>query len=266
MPKYICLARKSVEKGLVEVNQKIEFKENDIWLEIETELGKIPFKIIKKSKDGEQRFKGNSNNSIGNMTRILDQSYISSFDKLEKFEEKALGKFTQKIKKYQLEMKPVATLLTSDDQQIIFYFTAQQRVDFRRLVKELASSFNRVIRLQHINNRQARMIVGGIGPCGREICCHRGVIDILEEVPSSLLGSQDLNGVDSTKLSGLCDKLVCCLKYENQIYQELKKQLPNIGSKIKRDGKTGLIKDINPLKQTVLVEFEDGVKKEINIS
>ncbi len=266
MSRYICLARKNVEKGLVETEKKIELEKSSVWLEIETELGKIPFRVIKEAGEKNQGSNDNEDVLVGRVSKVLDSNYTSNFDELTELEEDALEQFRKKAKKYQLEMKPITALLTSDDQRIIFYFTAEQRVDFRRLVKELASSFNRVVRLQHINNRQARMITGGIGPCGREACCYRGVIDVLEEVPSSLISSQDLNGVDSNKLSGLCDKLVCCLRYENEIYQNLKEQLPEIGSKIKEDGKNGVVKDINPLKQTVLVEFEDGVKKEITIS
>lgn len=258
MKRYIGLARKFVDRGVIEVGTKLDLEAGG-WVEIETELGMIPYHLIKEVeilKDEEL---------VGDFSRVLKQEEIAGFENLEAREREALTEFAKGIEKFCLDMKPVAALITSDDQRIIFYFTAPERVDFRRLVRDLASTFNRVIRLQHVSSRIAAMAKGGIGPCGRKICCHSGIINKIEEVPSSLLDNQNLNGVDSSKLSGICNKLVCCLSYEDDLYTSLKKDLPKVGQEIKVGSEKVKVVDVNPIKKSVLVKSKSGVNKEVSL-
>jgi cell fate regulator YaaT (PSP1 superfamily) len=252
--KFIGIARKFVNRGVILFDDKIDVERNT-WVEVETELGMIPYRLIKPIDS--------SGEAVGTFSRILDKNEIELFDDLAEQEEEAFDRLRRGVEKYRIEMKPVAALITSDDQRIIFYFTAPERVDFRRLVRDLASEFDRVIRLQHVSSRIAAMIRGGIGPCGRKLCCHSGIVNQIDEIPSSLLRNQNLGGIDSSKLSGICDKLVCCLAYEDETYARLKEDLPEIGQIIKVESKKGEVIDINPFKRSVLVKLEDGAKKEV---
>lgn len=178
----------------------------------------------------------------------------------EEKEKKAFQTFLQKIEQHQLVMKLIDVEYTFDRSKIIFYFTADGRVDFRELVKDLANVFRTRIELRQIGVRDEAKMLGGLGPCGRPLCCATFLGDF-EPVSIKMAKEQNLS-LNPVKISGICSRLMCCLKYESSSYRDAKADLPLIGSKVRVDGREGKIISVNALKETLLVEFSDGTKKE----
>ncbi len=167
----------------------------------------------------------------------------------------------EKIAKHQLSMKLVAVEYTFDNSKILFYFTAENRVDFRELVKDLASVFHTRIELRQIGVRDETKILGGIGVCGRVLCCHSYLKDF-QPVSIRMAKEQNLS-LNPTKISGMCGRLMCCLNNEQATYEYLNSRLPQVGEKVtfRRDGVKGTVQSVNVLRQTVkvLVTSEDDV-------
>jgi len=169
---------------------------------------------------------------------------------------------SKKIQEKKLSMKLIGAEYSFDRGKLIFYFTADGRVDFRELVKELASHFKARIELKQIGVRDEAKFIGGFGPCGRHLCCAKFLKDF-EPVTIRMAKEQNLP-LNPTKISGICGRLMCCLYYEYSTYKELLKGLPKLGSKIKtKEGKNAKVISVNTLKRTVLVETEDKVQVEI---
>ncbi len=167
---------------------------------------------------------------------------------LEK-EKEAHSIFIEKVKKYNLDMKLIDISLTYDLNKIIFYFISDGRVDFRDLVKELASIFKMRIELRQIGVRDEAKIVNGIGICGRPLCCATFLRDF-HPVSIKMAKDQKLS-LNPTKISGACGRLMCCLKYEQESYEELTKNLPNEGDIIKTDKGIGEVLSVNVLRQII---------------
>jgi cell fate regulator YaaT (PSP1 superfamily) len=163
-----------------------------------------------------------------------------------------------KIKDHQLKMKLIDVEYTFDRNKIIFYFTAEGRVDFRELVKDLASLFRTRIELRQIGVRDEAKLLGGIGPCGRVLCCSSFLGDF-EPVSIKMAKDQNLS-LNPAKISGLCGRLMCCLKYENDNYETSKEELPDIGSQVMTDYGVGKVVGINVLKRSVQVQVEETQK------
>ncbi len=168
----------------------------------------------------------------------------------------------EKIKKHELDMKLVDVEYTFDNNKVLFYFTADGRIDFRELVKDLAAVFKTRIELRQIGVRDEIKIMGGIGVCGRVLCCHSY---LSEFVPVSIKMAKEQNlSLNPTKISGVCGRLMCCLKNEEEIYEELNKKLPNVGDSVStQDGLHGEVHSVNVLRQLVKVVVEVGDEKEI---
>jgi cell fate regulator YaaT (PSP1 superfamily) len=185
------------------------------------------------------------------------RSYLVNAKKKEK---EALDFFSELIKKHHLDeagMKPIKTSLPYDQQKLIFYYTAPDRVDFRGLLRDLISQFSNVIRLQQISPRQSAKIVGGAGICGNEICCHRFLYDP-PKVSKDSLSEQGLADNNKEKFKGPCGRLRCCLVFEQKSYQEAAKNLPKIGETVKIKNEAAVVLSKNILKQELFVEFSDG--------
>lgn len=163
---------------------------------------------------------------------------------------------SKKIQERHLPMKLIDAEFSFDRSKIIFYFTAEGRVDFRDLVKDLASAFKTRIELKQIGVRDEAKILGGLGPCGRALCCATYLKDF-EPVTIKMAKEQNLS-LNPTKISGLCGRLMCCLGYEHKTYKELMKGLPREGETLKTEKGTGKIVSVNALKRSVTVELEDG--------
>jgi len=168
----------------------------------------------------------------------------------------------EKIEKHALDMKLVESEYTFDNNKLLFYFTADGRIDFRELVKDLAAVFRTRIELRQIGVRDETKILGGIGICGRELCC-KSYLSEFAPVSIKMAKEQNLS-LNPTKISGVCGRLMCCLKNEEETYEYLNSRLPTVGdSVIAADGVKGEVQSVNVLRQVVkvLVEIED--EKEI---
>ena len=169
----------------------------------------------------------------------------------------------EKIKKHGLEMKLINAEYTFDNNKLLFYFTADGRVDFRELVKDLAGVFKTRIELRQIGVRDETKIIGGYGICGRQLCCHSY---LSEFVPVSIRMAKEQNlSLNPTKISGVCGRLMCCLKNEEETYKYLNKKLPHIGDIVTApDGTSGEVESVNVLRQLVKVLVEVGDEKELH--
>lgn len=168
----------------------------------------------------------------------------------------------EKIRKHELEMKLIDAEYTFDNNKVLFYFTADGRIDFRELVKDLASVFKTRIELRQIGVRDETKIVGGIGICGRPLCCHSYLADF---IPVSIKMAKEQNlSLNPTKISGVCGRLMCCLKNEEETYVELNRKLPGVGDYVTTaDGLKGEVQSVNVLRQLVKIVVEEGDEKEI---
>ena len=168
----------------------------------------------------------------------------------------------QKIQKYELPMKLVDVSIMSDGSKVVFYFVSENRVDFRSLVKELASDLRTRIEMRQIGARTEAQRIGGIGCCGRELCCTT-FLQKFCPVTVKMTKEQGLP-LDLEKISGVCGRLMCCLAYEYETYVELKKGLPKVGKKIMTPQGAGKVKYINIVSKKISVELEDGLFYEMN--
>ncbi|MGV3467131.1 MAG: PSP1 domain-containing protein [Heyndrickxia sp.] len=159
----------------------------------------------------------------------------------------------EKVEEHQLDMKLVDVEYTFDRNKVIFYFTADGRVDFRELVKDLAAIFRTRIELRQIGVRDEAKMLGGIGPCGRMLCCSTFLGDF-EPVSIKMAKDQNLS-LNPTKISGLCGRLMCCLKYENDEYEAAKESLPDVGETIQTPNGMGKVIGLNLLERVLQVEL-----------
>ncbi|MGD2278989.1 MAG: stage 0 sporulation family protein [Candidatus Omnitrophota bacterium] len=167
----------------------------------------------------------------------------------------------QKIKEHNLPMKLVDAEYSFDRSKIIFYFTSEGRVDFRDLVKNLASIFRVRIELRQIGVRDEARLLGGFGPCGRQLCC-MSFLKNFNPVTIKMAKVQNLP-LNPSKISGLCGRLMCCLGYEDKCYKELYKGLPKVGKEMRTALGKGKVIAVNPLKRMVTVDFGDGRIKDV---
>lgn len=177
-------------------------------------------------------------------------------------EKEAFAICKEKIIKHGLEMKLVDAEYTFDNNKLLFYFTADGRIDFRDLVKDLAAVFRTRIELRQIGVRDETKMMGGIGICGRALCCSSYLSDF---VPVSIKMAKEQNlSLNPTKISGVCGRLMCCLKYEQDTYEYLNSRLPAVGEKVKTpEGIVGEVKSISVLRQLVKVIIDNGDEKEL---
>ncbi len=180
-------------------------------------------------------------------------------DNLAKKEE-ALRICQEKVNAHKLEMKLIDVEYTFDNSKVIFYFTADGRVDFRELVKDLASVFRMRIELRQIGVRDEAKMLGGVGNCGRGLCCSTWLADF-EPVSIKMAKVQNLS-LNPSKISGICGRLMCCLKFENDVYTQLKKGMPSAGERIKTPDGIAVVTDVNILESTVKARLvvEEPVK------
>ena len=161
----------------------------------------------------------------------------------------------QKIKEHNLTMYLIDCEYTFDRNKLIFYFTAEGRIDFRELVKDLASIFKTRIELRQIGVRDEAKSIGGLGPCGRSLCCSSWLGDF-QPVSIKMAKDQSLS-LNPTKISGICGRLFCCLKYEHDVYVEAIEKVPPVGAIVKVEGNKGRVIETNPLLEQAKVEFND---------
>jgi len=198
---------------------------------------------------------------------LRDIIKVATHSDLRKIEEnkvkakEALIRCSEKIIEHTLSMKLIEAEYSFDCTKVIFYFTAEGRIDFRDLLKDLAKIFKARIELRQIGVRDEARFFGGYGPCGRRLCC----TTFLEEfVPVTIKMAKEQNlPLNPPKLSGVCGRLMCCLSFEFQTYKELSKDLPKVGKILITPSGKGRVVVVNPLKRSVIVEIEEGRQIEI---
>lgn len=187
------------------------------------------------------------------VVRIADQKDRLIVEENKTAAKEAYDVCSDKVNEHQLDMKLVDVEYTFDRNKVIFYFTADGRVDFRELVKDLASIFRTRIELRQIGVRDEAKMLGGIGPCGRMLCCSTFLGDF---DPVSIKMAKDQNlSLNPTKISGLCGRLMCCLKYENDEYESAKELLPDLGAMIVTPDGTGKVVGLNILERVMQVDI-----------
>ncbi|MDR1247643.1 MAG: stage 0 sporulation family protein [Clostridiales Family XIII bacterium] len=188
--------------------------------------------------------------------RTANERDILKHDDNLKKRERAMSQCQEKIRKHNLEMKLIDAEYAFDNTKIVFYFTADGRIDFRELVKDLASVFKMRIELRQIGVRDEAKMLGGVGACGRSLCCHSWLPDF-EPVSIKMAKIQNLS-LNPTKISGSCGRLMCCLKYENATYQALRKGMPDAGDRIATNDGNAVVVDsnilMNQIKARLIIE------------
>lgn len=194
--------------------------------------------------------------------RIATEADAATNEKNKKKEQEAFAVCKEKIKKHGLEMKLIGVEYTFDGKKILFYFTADGRIDFRELVKDLAAVYRTRIELRQVGVRDEAKMLGGIGMCGRPLCCSTF---LPEFAPVTIKMAKEQNlSLNPTKISGVCGRLMCCLKNEQESYEYLNSNLPDIGEKVKTvDGTFGEVASVNVIRQLVKIVVENDGDREI---
>jgi cell fate regulator YaaT (PSP1 superfamily) len=187
------------------------------------------------------------------LRKALEEDYVKAKENRDK-EKEALTICQEKVEKHNLEMKLIDVEYTFDNNKVIFYFSAEGRVDFRELVKDLAAVFKTRIELRQIGVRDEAKMLGGIGPCGVTLCCSTWLGDF-EPVSIKMAKEQSLS-LNPNKISGICGRLLCCLKYEQDAYEDAKERLPNEGEKVKTPEGIGEILQVNLIQETIKVKLK----------
>ncbi len=198
------------------------------------------------------------------LRKILRIATKADLEQVKKNCEKTKEAFTtcqKKISEHGLKMKLIEAEYSFDRSKLLFYFTAEGRVDFRELVKDLARIFKARIELKQIGVRDEARLLGGFGPCGKCLCCATFLKDF-EPVTIKMAKEQNLP-LNPAKISGVCGRLMCCLGYEHKLYIELLKGLPRAGEKIEVEGGSGKVLNVNPLKRSVTIDAGEGRVLEI---
>jgi len=255
----------SIQVRLREVGRIYTYNINNVKVEpgdyviLEAERGIDYGQVISES---EEIIEDGVDKEVKKILRRTTSQDISRINKNRHKVERASTICEKKIKYHNLDMKLVNAEYSFDRSKIIFYFTSEGRVDFRELVKELAQIFKLRIELRQIGARDEAKMLGGIGPCGRGLCCATYMKNF-EPVSIRMAKQQDLP-LTPNKVSGLCGRLMCCLSYESKLYKQMSKKLPSKGESIMlKQGKARVI-EVNILKKIVKAELEDGRQIEVN--
>jgi len=195
------------------------------------------------------------------VVRIANAQDVQHAQENKQNEKEAYAICQKKISEHKLDMKLVSVEYTFDNSKILFYFTANGRVDFRSLVKDLAAVFKTRIELRQIGVRDEAKMLGGLGPCGRPVCCGAFLGDF-QPVSIKMAKEQNLS-LNPTKISGVCGRLMCCLKYEQDNYEQTRKRMPKVGKEVITPEGNGVVWDLNIIKETVRVRIQKGDSSEL---
>jgi len=230
---------------------------------VETErglqYGKTVTPIIEKKKES-------LNLPLKKVLRIATKADSKKHKDNIEYSKKALEECEKLIKKYKLNMKLIDASFTFDREQLMYHFLSESRIDFRNLAKDLASIFKTRIELRQIGVRDKAKEIGGLGPCGRTLCCTNYLVNF-DSVSINMAKNQNLS-LNPSKINGTCGRLLCCLTYENDVYEEYRKGLPNLGERVKYEGKQGKVIFLDILKRsyTILTDDEEYLTVELNES
>ena len=193
---------------------------------------------------------------LKSVLRLATEEDINKHKENKAKETEAFEICLKKIEEHNLVMKLIDVEYTFDNNKVIFYFTAEGRVDFRELVKDLATIFKTRIELRQIGVRDEAKMIGGLGPCGRPLCCSTFLGDFAS-VSIKMAKEQSLS-LNPTKISGICGRLMCCLNYEQSTYEDIRKRMPKVGSIVKTSEGTGEVFSNNTVKESVKVKLKRG--------
>jgi len=194
------------------------------------------------------------------IVRLATEEDIRKKEENERRKAETLRLCQEKIDKHGLDMKLIDVEYTFDNNKVVFYFTADGRVDFRELVKDLAGTFHMRIELRQVGVRDEAKMIGGCGPCGKSLCCASWMAEF-QPVSIKMAKTQNLS-LNPSKISGICGRLMCCLKYENEVYLELRKGMPDNGERILTEDGAAKVVDTNLLEGKVRVRLFTGEKEE----
>ena len=220
---------------------------------VETAMGDEYGETVIANKEIEEE---KLTNPLKKVIRIATDKDKKMYQEFKSKEDKAMKKCEEKIKKHGLEMKLIDCEYKFDGTKLIFYFTADGRIDFRELVKDLAAIFKTRIELRQIGVRDEVKRIGGNGMCGRELCCCT-FLGNFETVSIKMAKEQNIS-LNPSKISGNCGRLMCCLKYEQEVYEEKLKKLPKIGAIVKCEEGTGEVCGVETLKEIIKIKLNDG--------
>ena len=229
-----------------------DLKKGDLVI-VETEKGKDIVKITK-----EKHFVDNENidEPLKNVVKMADADEIAMAKANREKVQSYLPKIKELAKKEKLDMNVISVECTYNLSRLTINFMAEERVDFRELVKKLAETYKTRIELRQIGPRDRARIIGGLGPCGKECCCAQG-FGINDHVSIKMAKEQSAS-LNPSKISGNCGRLMCCLKYEQEVYEEKLKRLPKVGAIVKTEDGEGEVCGVETLKEIVKVKFHDG--------
>lgn len=256
-PLYCLKLFYSCESLYAKNDKKLDLNPGD-YVIVPTRYGHDLARVLGQSK----KPMGVKPSDVIQIDRKASKDDIARADENKKREEEAFNVFKEKVEYHKLDMKLIAVHFLVDEPKALFFFSSDNRVDFRELVKDLVSVFKMRIELRQIGVRDEARITGGLGVCGRPFCCH-GVSDKLRPVSIRMAKDQNLS-LNSMKISGQCGRLLCCLSYEFDWYNEARKKLPSEGLRIYYDGTNFKITEVNPLTSMVKMLGEDGRLLEVN--
>ena len=193
---------------------------------------------------------------LKSVIRVADEKDINKHKENKEKEKEALDICLKKIEQHGLQMKLIDVEYTFDNHKVIFYFTADGRVDFRELVKDLATIFKTRIELRQIGVRDEAKMIGGLGPCGRPMCCSSFLGDFAS-VSIKMAKEQNLS-LNPTKISGICGRLMCCLNYEQSTYEDIRKRMPRVGAIVKTADGNGEVTGNSIVKEIIKVKIKQG--------
>ena len=206
----------------------------------------------------------NIKNSLAEVIRIASKRDFEQHIKNVNAAKKALKNCKELVEEYNLNMMILDANYTFDRSQLLFTFLADNRVDFRKLAKDLANTYKTRIELRQVGVRDKAKEIGGYGSCGRELCCSKFLCDF-DSVSISMAKNQNI-ALNPTKINGVCGRLLCCLKYEDECYKECMKKLPKVGKKIETEYGEGKVISIDILKQKYKVQLQDKEIVEVDVN
>lgn len=237
---------------------KVE-KEDNVIVKTERGLQFGTVEVANKEISSEQL-----TSALSNIVRIASRKDVEQNEKNIASSKEALSKCKELIEKYKLEMMVLDASYTFDRNQLLFTFIADSRVDFRKLAKDLANIYKTRIELRQVGVRDKAKEIGGYGSCGRPLCCSKFLCDF-DSVSINMAKNQNI-ALNPTKINGCCGRLLCCLKYEDECYKELNKNLPKVGKKVKTDKGEGKVISVDVLKQKYRVSVPDNGIVEVDLN
>lgn len=260
MKKIVGVKFEDDEKTYLFDTNKLALEKDDYVL-VDSEQGILFGKIVVSPYEVNDNEIGKELNVV---IRKADSKDIKMNEDNKKESAKALKEARKLSSKMNLEMQIIDAVYNYDRSQLLFHFLADNRVDFRELAKKLANNYHTRIELRQIGVRDKSKLVGGLGPCGRILCCNSFLTDF-NSVSINMAKNQML-ALNPTKINGICGRLLCCLNYEDDVYTEIKKDMPSIGE-IYHDGDIeGKVVSINILKKTILIETKSKTLVEVNVN